>query len=47
MILLADQYNAGGELDPEHGGSSATLLANRASGADRGPPTSVVVPIYR
>jgi len=44
---VTDQYNGGGELDPEHGGSSATLLANRASGADRGPPTSVVVPIYR
>lgn len=34
--------------DPENGGSSAALLAAQArAAADKGPPTSVVVPIYR
>jgi len=49
-----DEYNeagAGGGAsngDPEHGGSSAALLAAQArAAADKGPPTSVVVPIYR
>lgn len=48
-----DEYNegaggGGANGDPENGGSSAALLAAQArAAADKGPPTSVVVPIYR
>jgi len=49
-----DEYNetnasgSGNSADPENGGSSAALLAAQArAAADKGPPTSVVVPIYR